>query len=102
MMDTLCSITPVRLSGVIHPLVRLSSPNETLSRRRSASCVPCYLSHTLARCITGLSRTFTYNLVVLVTGQASNSMQYLYRCRARHCLSPCHWDLSSLLNLLCS
>ncbi len=45
---------------------------------RSASCSVCYLQHTSARCVTSLSRAFTYNLIAYVSGMASNMLPYSY------------------------
>ena len=38
----------------------------------------CYLQHTSARCVTSLSRAFTYNLIAYVSGMASNMLPYSY------------------------
>ena len=45
---------------------------------RSTPCIPCYLTHTKARCITAASKVVALNLTASVSGQRSNPLPYLY------------------------
>jgi hypothetical protein len=49
-----------------------------LSPARSSPCVPCFLTHTKARCITAASKASALNLTASVSGQRSNPLPYLY------------------------
>ena len=60
--------------SLIHRAPLLTCPLPT----RSSACSPCYLQHTAVRCVTSLSRSFTYSLVTSVSGQSSNVLPYSY------------------------
>jgi hypothetical protein len=60
-----------RMSSFSARLVSLTAPGVV-------DCVPCYITHTTARCITTASRTATFNLSLTVAQQSSAAVLYDY------------------------